>query len=280
MLGQDLIKVALRAGHKVLATDREVDITAESQVREFLATNSVDALVNCAAYTAVDLAESEQDQAFALNAAGPEILALATANLEIPMLHISTDYVFNAQKKEALGEGEALDPVSVYGKTKLQGEIRVQAHNPKHWIVRTAWLYGLYGNNFVKTMLELIATKESIEVVNDQIGTPTWSVDLALAIIAILEKNSDFGVYHYSNLGQTSWYEFAHAIQRMAVERELLEKSIEIRPVPSTEFPTEAQRPTWSVLDKSLIQQKFALEIPHWEESLNNYLYLEKLFRE
>lgn len=279
MLGKDLVQVAVRAGHHVIATDREVDITKANQVSAWLAANAVDVLINCAAYTAVDLAETETDRAHSINVEGADILACETAHKKIPMIHVSTDYVLNGEPPHALTEEAPLQPINAYGRTKAEGEYRVRMGNPKHWIVRTAWLYGLHGKNFVKTMLKVMNEHESLRVVDDQHGSPTWTVDLALALVAIAEKGTHFGTYHYTNNGQVTWYGFACEIQRQALERQLLNRNAMIHAVDSSAYPTPAARPKWSVLDKTLIQKTFGVEVPHWKDSLADYLDLEKIFR-
>lgn len=275
MLAQDLATRLMSRGHVVIGTDRELDICDESAVRGFLGIHDFDALVNCAAYTAVDLAETEEEKANTVNAKGVGVLAEATAQKKIPMLHISTDYVLNGKAPDALQESAPLDPCNAYGRSKAKGELRLQAYNPKHWIVRTAWLYGIHGKNFVKTMLQLMESKDSLRVIEDQWGTPTWTRDLSDAIVKILESGDHFGVYHYSGSGKTNWAEFAKSIQEKALELGLLHKKIPIEGIPTSEYPTPAKRPNWSVLDKSAIQATFGIIPPPWEVSLAQYLQEE-----
>lgn len=276
MLGQDLAQVLTTAGHFCLGTDREVDITDLQSVQNFLAQNSPEFVVNCAAYTAVDKAESEEELAFAVNAIGPGNLAQATAEKGIGLIHISTDYVLNGAPPHALSEMEAMAPQSAYGRTKAKGEIRVQVANPKHWIIRTAWLYGIRGNNFVKTMLRLMKEKESLKVVDDQWGSPTWSMDLSRAILNVITSGKNPGVYHYSNQGEITWCTFAKEIQRQAISLGLLQREIPIQGISSSEYPSPTKRPNWSVLDKTAIQSAFHVQVPLWSDSLQQYLILEK----
>ncbi|HSQ41299.1 MAG TPA: dTDP-4-dehydrorhamnose reductase [Fibrobacteraceae bacterium] len=275
MLAQDFIPLALQAGHVCFATDCEVDICDPIAVRSRLDQHPVDFVLNCAAYTAVDKAESEEPKAFQVNALGPENLARETAARNIGFLHISTDYVLNGQPPEPLNENAPLNPSSVYGRTKAQGELRVAALNPKHWIVRTAWLYGIHGNNFVKTMLRLMAERDGLRVVNDQWGAPTWTVDLCQALLHILASGQHPGIYHFTDEGRITWYTFALAIQKHAKEMGLLQRIIPVDAVSSSEYASPASRPTWSVLDKTLIHKTFAVPVPDWEDSLQSYLRLE-----
>jgi len=279
MLAQDLEKCFVSNGHVVIGTDRELDICDESAVRGFLGIHDFDALVNCAAYTAVDLAETEEDKANAVNAQGVGVLAEATAQKKIPMLHISTDYVLNGTAPTPLQESAPIDPCNAYGRSKAKGELRLQAYNPKHWIVRTAWLYGIHGKNFVKTMLQLMESKDSLRVIEDQWGTPTWTRDLSDAIVKIVESGDHFGVYHFSGSGKTNWADFARSIQKNALDIGLLNRRIPIEGIPTSEYPTPAKRPNWSVLDKSAIQTSFGIIPPPWESSLMKYLQEEVTFR-
>lgn len=279
MLAQDLAQEFRLTGIDCVGSDLGVDITQPLAVASWLDSNPVDFVVNCAAYTAVDKAESDEDKAFAVNALGPEILARETAQRGIGLVHISTDYVLNGQGPDPLSESAPLDPKNAYGRTKAKGEIRVAMLNERHWILRTAWLYGIHGNNFVKTMLRLLAEKDQLRVVNDQWGSPTWTVDLARAIVAILQNNAHPGTYHFSDEGCLTWHTFACEIQKQAQALGLLTREIPVIPVPSTEYPTPAARPAWSVMDKSLIRQTFAIVVPDWKDSLAAYLALEAASR-
>ena len=280
MLARDLSEQASMAGHICLGTDLDVDITDRVRVSNWLDTNPVDWVVNCAAYTAVDKAESDEERAFLINAKGPENLALETARRDIPIIHISTDYVLNGSAPDPLREDAPLDPRNAYGRTKAKGELRIATLNPKHWIIRTAWLYGIYGNNFVKTMLRLMSEKERMTVVDDQWGSPTWTVDLAHAILAVIGSGRKPGIYHFSDDGRITWCTFAREIQRQALELGLLQREIPVEAVPSSAYPTPAVRPAWSVLDKSRIRRAFSVEVPAWEASLASYLQLEVAARD
>ncbi|MCL2206869.1 MAG: dTDP-4-dehydrorhamnose reductase [Fibromonadales bacterium] len=254
MLAQDLRTL----GNNFLESDKEVDITDEATVSSYISENKPDFIINCAAYTAVDNAESETELNFKLNAVGPEILA----KTGLPIIHISTDY--------------AIDPINAYGRAKAEGEARIAKANPKHWIIRTAWLYGIHGKNFVKTMLSLMRTKEQISVVSDQKGNPTWTRDLAAAMLKIAQNPKLPGIYNFSGEGVASWHEFAIEIQKQALEKKLLERKIPILPVASSEWKSAAKRPLYSALDKTKIKENFGVEVPDWKDSLSKYLDLEK----
>jgi len=275
MLAQDLSALALQAGHLVWGSDREVDITDRSQVAAFLREHPAEWIINCAAYTAVDKAESDEALAFAINASGPENLALEAAACKAKLIQISTDYVLNGQGPNPLQEGAPLNPQNAYGRTKAKGELRVQAYLPDHWIVRTAWLYGIHGANFVKTMLRLMSEKDKVGVVEDQWGTPTWTVDLAKALLTIVSNGTQPGIYHFTNEGCINWCDFAREIQRQGLALGLLTKKVPIDGLPSSAYPTPAKRPAWSVLDKAHIRSAFGVAVPDWKDSLAAYLQLE-----
>ena len=257
------------------------DITDLEAVRRFVAENNVEAIVNCAAYTNVDAAETNQALAEKLNAEAPENLAKAMKEVDGLLVHISTDYVFGgAPYNTPCREDQKGTPTGVYGLTKLHGEEAIIKTNCKHIIIRTSWLYSEYGKNFCKTMLSLTASKPELKVVFDQVGTPTYALDLATAIAAIIEdyKTSQgskldaqsypkTGIYHYSNEGVCSWYDFATMIAEMAGNTDC-----KISPCHSNEFPSPVKRPAYSVLDKTKIKETFNIEIPYWVESLKQCL--------
>lgn len=259
-----------------LFTDSDtLDITDAFSVQSFFDRNKPGFVINCAAYTAVDKAESDIETAEKVNALAPEILAKASALTGAKLIHVSTDYVFDGLGHLPYTETDPVGPASVYGKTKLEGENRALAANQQTIIIRTSWLYSSFGNNFVKTMLRLGHERGLLNVVFDQVGTPTYAADLAsviLFIIAAAEANpGDFvpGVYHYSNEGVASWYDFAKTIF------ELSQMNIKVNPVRSDQFPTAARRPAFSVLDKAKIKTTFCAEIPYWKDSLG--VCLQKL---
>ena len=264
-LGSELRHLeAQHSAHTFYNTDvAELDITNQLAVEDFVNRNGIDGIVNCAAYTAVDKAESERELCTTLNTVAPSYLAAAIGKRGGWMIHISTDYVFNGQHHLPYQEGETPCPDSVYGNTKLAGELGVTKFCPNTLIIRTAWLYSRYGHNFVKTMMRLGREKEQLGVVFDQIGTPTCAADLAEAILSIIEQGVRPGLYHFSNEGVTSWYDFAVAIHRLTGI-----DTCQVRPLHTSEYPTAASRPAYSVLDKTKIKRDYHLTIPHWETSL------------
>lgn len=241
----------------------ELDITDEQAVNRYVQEQEIDCIVNCAAFTAVDLAESKADFCDVLNHQAPGILARAVAERGGSMIQISTDYVFDGTAHIPYRESDPVSPVSVYGRTKLAGEQVVLEACPNTVIIRTAWLYSSYGKNFVKTMLRLGREKSELGVVFDQIGTPTYARDLARAILEILTKGLVPGVYHYSNEGVASWYDFTKAIHRIAGIT-----ACHVKPLHTEEYPTPAVRPHYSILDKTKIKETYGIEIPYWEEAL------------
>lgn len=241
-----------------------LDITDAAAVEAFVQEHQVDIIVNCAAYTAVDRAESDEERALLLNATAPGYLATAIEHRGGKLIQISTDYVFDGTAHTPYTEEASTCPASAYGRTKLAGEEAARAANPSAMIIRTAWLYSTFGNNFVKTMLRLGREKSSLGVIFDQIGTPTYARDLAIAIMSAISQGIVPGIYHFSNEGVTSWYDFTKAIHRMAGIT-----TCQVRPLHTSEYPTPAARPHYSVLDKSKIKQTYAIDIPYWEDSLD-----------
>ena len=241
----------------------ELDITNETAIRQFVNDNEIDGIVNCAAFTAVDKAETDQELCTLLNATAPGLLGAAINERGGWIIQISTDYVFDGTSHLPYTEADPVCPNSVYGRTKLAGEEAVMAACQRSMIIRTAWLYSTFGNNFVKTMIRLGKERHELGVIFDQIGTPTYARDLATAIFAAINQGIKPGVYHYSNEGVISWYDFTKAIHRLAGI-----KGCTVRPLHTKEYPTPAARPHYSVLDKSKIKNTYAIEIPYWETSL------------
>lgn len=248
-----------------------LDITDMEAVRETVSEYDIDIIVNCAAYTNVDKAEADIDACRLLNAKAPENLAVAIREKGGLLIHISTDYVFGGVVYDApLNEDTPTSPTGVYGLTKLEGEEMIRRSGCRHIIIRTSWLYSEFGRNFVKTMLALTSSRPSLKVVNDQTGTPTYALDLASAIFDIIEnrKAEDHeGIYHYSNEGVCTWYEFARTIAEYAGNDEC-----EISPCTSEEYPSPVRRPSYSVLDKTRIKKAFGMSVPHWTDSLKKCL--------
>ncbi len=254
----------------VFTDSASADITNKKQLEAVFSRHRPQFCINAAAYTAVDKAESEPEKAILINVHGVRNLAEVCRDFDCTLMHLSTDFVFDGTKTTPYTEEDEPNPQSVYGSTKLDGERAIQQILQKYFIIRTSWVYSHFGNNFMKTMLRLAKERDSISVVNDQIGTPTNAVDLAQAMLKIIRvtlypENLTahlFGIYNFSNEGQCSWYEFAAKIF------EYNEISIDLRPIPSDQFPTAARRPKFSVLDKNKIENRFGISIPEWEKSL------------
>ena len=250
--------------HTFFNTDvNELDITNQLAVDDYVFRNQIDCVINCAAYTAVDKAEEQKELCTTLNTVAPSYLAAAVEKRGGCMIQISTDYVFDGTHSTPYVETDTPAPNSVYGCTKLAGELGVTKFCKKSIVIRTAWLYSTFGNNFVKTMLRLGRERKELGVVADQIGSPTYAADLAAAIMTIVEKGVKPGVYHYTNEGVASWYDFTKAIHRMAGI-----KDCNVKPIHTSDYPTAATRPAYSVLDKKKITDDYQLTIPHWEEAL------------
>jgi len=251
----------------IFTNSSELDITNKTSISSFFTDKNIDYCINCAAYTAVDNAETEVEKAMNVNVKGVQNLAEVCRETDAILIHISTDFVFDGTKHTPYLEADKTNPKSIYGNTKLQGEKTIKSVLKKHFIIRTSWLYSEYGNNFVKTMLRLGKEKDTLSVVNDQKGTPTYAGDLAKVILQCIEAtNLDFGIYHYSNKGVTTWYEFA---------KEIFEESkisIHLKSITTAEFPTAAERPRFSALDSSKIKRILDIEIPFWKKSLKRVL--------
>lgn len=264
-LGNEIQKLEkVNPQHIFFNTDvAELDITNQLAIDQFIQENKIDGIINCAAYTAVDKAESNKQLCTALNAEAPAYLAMSIEKRGGWLVQVSTDYVFDGTKHTPYMETDTPCPDSVYGSTKLAGEIAVQKLCKKTMIIRTAWLYSTFGNNFVKTMIRLGKEKSELGVIFDQIGTPTYARDLAVAIMTAVNKGIVPGTYHFSNEGVISWYDFTKAIHRIAGIN-----GCHVKPLHTAEYPTPANRPHYSVLDKTKIKDTYGIEVPYWEESL------------
>ena len=255
----------------LFVTKDELAIDDIDKVKNYFTNNKIDHCINCAAYTAVDKAEAETENAFRINGDAVGNLASVCKLHNATFIHISTDYVFDGSATEPIKENQTVNPIGVYGASKLKGEDLAIKNNPDTIIIRTSWVYSSFGNNFVKTMLRLMKDKESINVVNDQQGCPTYAADLAAAILNIVEQISNSklhapGIYNYSNSGKINWYEFAVTI------KELTGSKCIVNPIPTSQYPTPAKRPQYSVLDTSKIQRIFNISISGWKESLEKCL--------
>ena len=241
-----------------------LDITNKQQLESYFLNNEFDYCINCAAYTAVDLAEEQSDLAYAVNGDGPKNLAEVCKKYQVKFLHISTDFVFDGKKQTPYIETDMPNPLGAYGASKWQGERYIQEVMQDYFIIRTSWLYSEYGNNFMKTMLRLSETRDEISVVSDQIGSPTYAVDLAEVLIKIiLSSSTNYGIYHYSNSGTISWYDFAVEIFKQFGTK------IEVTPIKTTDYPTAAKRPKYSVLETTKIENNFNCTIKDWQGSLD-----------
>ena len=265
-LGSELRVLSVNSNHEFLFTDvAELDITNREAVDNYVSEHVTDIIVNCAAYTNVDKAEDDTEMADNINHLAVKNLAEVSAKYKLILIHISTDYVFDGSKNTPYLETDATAPLGVYGHTKLDGEKAVTDSGCDYLIIRTSWLYSSFGNNFVKTIRRLTAEKDSLKVVFDQVGTPTYAADLASASLEIIETGkykSNSGIYHFSNEGVCSWYDFAIEIMNLSGNL------CDIQPCHSDEFPSKVKRPNFSVLDKTKIKETFGLKIPYWKVSL------------
>ena len=269
-LGSEIRELSSNYSYNFFFTDRNnIDITSKDSIRSFCQTNNINVIINCAAYTAVDKAESDVENADLVNRKAVKKLALVSEELNIKLIHISTDYVFDGKNFKPYCEEFQTNPQGVYGKTKLDGENEMRDINPKNSIIiRTSWVYSSFGNNFVKTMLRLGKEKKELGVIFDQVGTPTYARDLALTILDIIPQinNDKVEIYNYSNEGVLSWYDFAKEIMKMA------KLNCKINPIETFEYPTPAKRPHYSLLNKSKMKSAFNIEIPYWKDSLDECL--------
>ena len=265
-LGSALRLASAESNHRYIFTDiEELDITSKGAIKAFVTENDIEAIINCAAYTAVDAAEENEELADRINHKAVAALAEVCAEKKMTLIHISTDYIFDGNATTPYKEEDKPAPQSVYGRTKLLGEQAITKSGCYSIILRTAWLYSEFGRNFVKTMRQLLSTRPEIKVVADQVGTPTYAGDLAKAIVEIIESGqlSKYGTYHYSNEGICSWYDFAAEIAKLSNLCDC-----KISPCTTTEYPTKAVRPRYSVLDKGKFVETFGIAIPEWHESL------------
>lgn len=264
-LGQCLSKLTTAGNIQDFVFLDEIDgnILDLAVLRALFLSESPEFVVNCAAYTAVDKAEDEPGLCEKINSTGAGNLALLCAEFKATLIHISTDFVFEGELPALLQETDPAQPINVYGKTKLQGELEIAKHLPAHYILRTSWLYSEFAGNFVKTMLKLGAEREELSIIVDQVGTPTYGVDLAEVILKVIaSEHQAYGTYHFSNEGLCSWYDFAKAIF------EISGTELRVYPIPTSAYPTKARRPAFSVMDKTKIKTTFNLEIPYWRDSL------------
>jgi len=277
MLGTELSRLLEKTELPFVGTDREIDITDMAALTAAAEKQPVRWIINSAAYTAVDKAEDDAEVCRALNTRGAANIAAIANNTEAKLIHISTDYVFDGNGNRPYREEDETAPTGVYGLTKRDGEISVLKNNPRSYIIRTAWLYGKHGNNFVHTMLRLMNERDEVKVVNDQRGSPTWTFDLASVIITLIKtvdsgKEIPFGVYHFTNEGNITWFDFAKEIYKQGREQGRITKDCAVSPCSSAEYPAKVKRPAYSVLDKSKIKTALGIKIPAWDESLREFI--------
>ncbi len=284
MLGTEVASKLSERKIDFVGTGHEVDITEISALAEFAKGKNIDFIINCAAYTNVDKAETEVELAQLINENGSENIARLASQIGATLIHISTDYVCDGTGSSLLKEDKKIGPIGVYAKTKAAGEIAVQQNTTEYYIIRTAWLYGHAGKNFVYTMLRLMNGRDSIKVVDDQKGSPTFAADLTDVIIKIITTNSGhhgnseqpeipYGIYNFTDSGEITWYDFACEIKKQGIELGLIDnKNCIINPCATEEYPTPAKRPAYSVLDKEKIQKALGITIPAWQESLRKFL--------
>ena len=284
-LAWELEQLAPKNVQLLSCSAQDLDITDVNQVNSTIEQFQPDVIINAAAYTAVDKAETDTETAYAVNDLGSEYLALACKKISAKLIHVSTDFVFDGTKTTPYQTDDQVNPINVYGASKLAGDIKVNAIlGNQATIIRTAWVYSVNGNNFVKTMLRLMAEKEQLGIVYDQVGTPTWAKGLATMIWALADKSQSPQetestqtsntalVLHWTDAGVCSWYDFAVAIQELAVEKGMLDKAIPVRPIPASAYPTPAQRPSFSVIDKSTAEQASGVETTHWRKQLSTMM--------
>jgi len=274
-LAWELEKLAPKEVELLSYSANELDITNAKQVNQRIREFKPDVVINAAAYTAVDKAESDSEVAYAVNDLGSEYIANACKKVSAKLIHVSTDFVFDGTKTTPYQTDDTTNPINVYGASKLAGDIKInEILHEQATIIRTAWVYSVNGNNFVKTMLRLMSEKDQLGIVYDQVGTPTWAKGLAEMIWSLIvnKQNPPIGKalkLHWTDAGVCSWYDFAVAIQELAIEKGILNKAIPVRPIPASAYPTPAQRPSFSVIDKSTAEQTSGVETIHWRKQLS-----------
>jgi len=273
MLGREVEALLKKNELACIVSDQEIDITNLDELRIFSEDKPISWIINCAAYTSVDKAEDEPELAFKINADGPLNIAQIAVKKNARLIHISTDYVFDGTKEGAYLETDLPNPISVYGKSKFKGETNVAETVKAYFIIRTAWLYGKNGNNFVRTMLKLFKEKMEVKIVADQWSSPTYASDLAAALIRIIDTDQvTFGLYHFTNEGRTNWHQFATEIYNLAKIEGLIDRSVQVLPIETGQYPTKAKRPANSYLSKEKIFRDFNICPKPWKESLAHFI--------
>lgn len=273
MLGTEVHRRLKARDLEHVATDLDLDITDSRSLRAFTDRLDLSWIINCSAYTAVDRAEDEPEQAFRINAEGVRNLALLAREKGARFLHISTDYVFDGKKESPYVETDTPNPLGIYGRSKLQGELHIRGNIDSHVILRTAWLYGPNGNNFVRTMLRLFWERDEVRIVADQWGSPTLAGDLADAMLQIITRETiQYGTFHFTNEGRTNWFEFASQILEQARKDHLLDREVRILPIATEQYPTRALRPANAYLSKEKIKEIFKIRIRPWQDALSEMI--------
>lgn len=274
-VGQAIVEKAQEFNIHLIACDRKMlDITDMANIQDIIKTYSPDYIINSAAYTAVDKAESEPEKAFAVNSLGAENLAKISAQYNVPLIHLSTDYIFDGEKASPYIESDKANPIGIYAKSKWAGEEAVRKYCKNHIILRISWVFGEYGNNFVKTMLRLMKERETLQIVSDQTGCPTYTGDIADVILKMIttpDLAQSYGTYHYTNIPSTNWFEFAKAIYTEASKFDILQTKL-IKPINTADYPTPAKRPKNSVLNTALFQKVFKISLQSWQKGLEKTL--------
>ena len=275
-LGQDVMQQLQASGYETIGLSREdLDLSLIEAIADKIAAYNADWVVNCAAYTQVDKAEEDTELAFRINRDAAGEIAKGVARTQGKLFHISTDYVFDGKKSSPYKEDDDVNPLSVYGRSKLEGENEIKKILPNAIILRTAWVFGEHGNNFVKTILRLASNKQELRVVNDQVGSPTWTIDIAKAI-SVLINNDEQGTYHFTSEGEVSWYDVACEVISLARQLKYKVVTENILPISTDEYPVSATRPAYSVLSDEKIKEVIGIEIPVWKESLYSMMQLYK----
>ncbi len=272
-LAWELEQLAPQGAEVISVGINELDITNEALVSEFITNTKPDLIINAAAYTAVDKAEEDIEAAYAVNELGTKYLANACKKINARILHVSTDFVFDGTSTTPYQTDSKPNPINVYGASKLSGEVTLQTILPDtSVIVRTAWVYSANGNNFVKSMLRLMQEKPQLGIIYDQVGTPTWAKGLSQWLWAIADKPEVTGIYHWTDAGVASWYDFAIAIQELGIEKGFLKEAIPVFPIPTSAYPTPAKRPAYSVIDKSSAEEVAGISTIHWRKQLSEMI--------
>lgn len=278
MLGKEVLLLLQKKNISFVYSDQEIDISDFASVLTFANNNNISQIINCAAYTQVDKAEEEKEKAFLVNAIGVRNLAKIAKKKNARLIHISTDYVFDGYSQDAYLETDVTNPLSVYGESKLQGEYEVQNNCNRYIILRTSWLYGAHGKNFVKTMMKLMNSRETLSIVNDQFGSPTSAYDLAHVIFNIITSSEEHrGIYHYSNRGCITWYQFALEILALGKKYQVVKNNCELIPITTQQYPTPARRPIFSYLSKEKIQKHLGIVLLDWKASLDRFIKYKTL---